>query len=141
MKGREPSNGIALGSPCGLWAAAEALGGFPRLDHGLPNLHAAPSLCSHALEGWPSSPDSLCGREQPQCRPRLWGRGRGSSRRSRPPLALGSASSPHRATLTGASDRSLLWTGVSTLISVCVTSPACFGPCLHQPIIRRALET
>ena len=42
--------------------------------------------------------------------------------------------------LTGAMDRSLSL-GVSTLISVSVTSPAHLGPCLHQPVISQELET
>lgn len=42
--------------------------------------------------------------------------------------------------VTGAVDRSLSL-GVSTLISVCVSSLACLGPCLRQPVICQELET
>lgn len=42
--------------------------------------------------------------------------------------------------VTGAVDRSLSL-GVSTLISVCISSLACLGPCLRQPVICQELET
>lgn len=86
---------------------------FPRL----------PLLLSYLQSGPRSS-----GRDQPQCRPRLW------------EDVAGAASGLRRAVLTGAMDRSLSL-GVSTLISVSVTSPAHLGPCLHQPVISQELET
>lgn len=123
---------------------------FPRLDHGLPTLHAAPSPVQP-----PSGRSALFPRLLPllSCLQRgpcpsvegsnlSAGPGSGRKFQAEPPAEhSGPASGPRRTMLTGAVDRVLLWIGVSTLISVCVTSPARLGPCLCQPVICQESET
>lgn len=109
------------------------------LEHMLPTLHAAPSACSHPLgdshhycpQSGPHSSVEGAASAQAQALG-------GSSRHSH--QGSGAASSRCRAMLTGAVD-SPLSLGVSSLISIYISTLAHLGPCLCQPVICQELET
>ena len=127
------SSGVALWPLGCSWGSRGVFPSCPQVDHRLPTLCAAPP---HGATFWQDS--SL-----PQT-PSMEGSSLSAGQALGAAISLehsGPASGPHRATLTGAVNRSLLWTGVSPLISVCVTSLARLGPCLCQPVICWSLET